>query len=242
MKRFLLSFLLASCSTGLLAGEQSYDALLDSYYRKDLSEIPAHANGPIDGVEYIVLVAESPSEGGPVILLFQKADKKAALVRKIDLQGDHSAIYDVAIKNNALYLESVVGHHGWHGARYQFKQVDGKFRMIGIESRSEALGCYAGDESPTCDEYEAWSGTSFNLLTASAVCWRVAFRDERKLEKALARRKEYWQRPKGAVSHHMPLRRAELPLLEEFNILDFSPPHACYLDHKNRVYIERPAP
>lgn len=245
MKRLFLSLLAACCSSGLLASEKSYDLLLERYFSKDFSEIAAHANGFIDGVEHIALIvtAASPTYDGPVILLYRKMGNRAALVTKIDLQGDHVAGYDLSIKNNSLYLEHVVGHHGWHGSRYQFKQVENKFRMIGVESRSEALGCYAGDDSPKCDEYEAFSGTSYNLLTSTAICWRAAFslRNERKLKKE-ASRKEYWQHPKEAAHHQMSFQPVKLPFLDSFNFFDVSLPNACYFDHKNKLRFERPSP
>jgi len=212
-----------------------------------MPEITAHANGSIDGIEHIAVILGQapPNYDGPVILIYRKVRDRKTLVTKIDLQGDHAADYNLSIKNNSLYLEHVVGHHGLHGSRYQFKQVESKFRMIGVESRSEALGCYAGDESPRCDEYEAWSGTSYNLLTSSAICWRAAFslslRNERKLKKE-ASRKEYWQQPKDAVNHQMSFQPVKLPLLDEFSFFDFdfSLPKACYFDHKNRLHVDRP--
>ena len=112
--------------------------------------------------------------------------------------------------------------------------------MIGAEHQSQQLGCYAGDESPSCSEREVWSGASYNFLTSSAICWQQTInqRHERKI-KETSRRHEKWLQPKNGVSHQMTFRPINLPLLDGFDFFEFSLPKACYFDHKNKLQLGR---
>jgi hypothetical protein len=107
--------------------------------------------------------------------------------------------------------------------------------MIGAESQSQALGCYAGDESPSCNKYEVMAGTSYNFLTSSAICWRETFNaiQQEKFKKA-QRRFDKWLPPNNGVRHKMAFQPVNLPLLDGFDI--YGPlPKTCYFDHKNKV-------
>lgn len=241
MKYILPLLLLACFSNNVHANDKSYDWVLEQYDNNEASEIEAHANGQIDGEEYIAIIARrtSPTNNdGPVVLIFKKTTNRPAIIAKIDLQGDYAPGYSVTIRKDSIYLEHWVGHHGWHGRRYQFKQTDHKFRMIGAENQSQQLGCYAGDESPNCNEREVWSGTSYNFLTSSAICWQETInqRNEGKIKEA-SRRSEKWLRPKNGVSHQMTFSPMNLPLLDGFDFFEFSLPTACYFDHKNKLQI-----
>jgi hypothetical protein len=243
MKQLLPLLLLACLSNSLYANDNPYDWVLEQYRNNETSEITAHANGRIDGEEYIAIIAgrTSPTNnGGPVILVFKKTPNGPTIIATIDLQGDYAAGYSVTIRNDSIYLEHWVGHHGWHGGRYQFKQTDHKFRMIGADRQSQQLGCYAGDESPRCSDREVWSGTSYNFLMSSAICWQetIGQRNERKIKEA-SRRSEEWLPPKNGVRHQMTFRPINLPLLDGFDFLDFSLPKTCYFDHKNKLQLER---
>ena len=103
------------------------------------------------------------------------------------------------------------------------------------------MGCYSGDESEKCGEYEAWSGTSYNFLNSSAICWRstFSFRDKRKMKEE-ANNKEYWHQPKTAIRHLIAIKQVKPPLLDGFDFWDYSLPNACYFDYKNKLQIEQP--
>ncbi|HLF95625.1 MAG TPA: hypothetical protein VI457_00635 [Methylococcaceae bacterium] len=242
--KYLLRFILFVCvSNSLSANDRSYDWVLEQYGNNETSEIEAHANGEIGGVKYIAIIARrtSPANNdGPAVLVFKKTANRPTIIAKIDLQGDYAAGYSVAIRNGSIYLEHWVGHHGWHGRRYQFKQTDHGFRMIGAEHQSQQLGCYAGDDSPTCSEREVWSGASYNFPMASAICWQETInqRRERRI-KEMSRRSEKWLQPKSGVRHQMTFRPINPPSLDGFDFLEFSLPKACYFDHKNRLQLER---
>ncbi|MGV8992175.1 MAG: hypothetical protein ACOH1Q_12320 [Thiobacillus sp.] len=243
MKLLFPLILLAVLSNSLYANDKSYDWVLEQYDNNETAEIAAHANGKIDGAEYIAIIAErtSPTNyDGPVVLIFKKTQNRPAIVAQIDLQGDYSRGYSVTIKNDSIYLEHGVAHHGLHDGRYQFRQTNHKFRMIGAERQSWQLGCYAGDESPSCNEREVWSGTSYNFLKSSAICWQLTINGHNKKKiKEASRRYEKWLQPKNGVSHQMTFRSNNLPLLDGFNLLEFSLPNACYFDHKNKLQFER---
>ncbi len=242
--KYLSPLLLLACfSNSLYANAKTYEWVLEQYGNNETSEIEARANGQIDGEEYIAIIARrtSPTNNdGPVVLVFKNTPNRLAIIARIDLQGDHVAGYSVTIKNNSIYLEHWVGHHGWHGTRYQFKQTNHKFKMIGAEHQSQQLGCYAGDESPSCSEREVWSGTSYNFLTSSAICWQQTInqRHERKIKEA-SRRFGKWFQPKNGANHQMTFRPINLPLLNGFDYFGFSLPKACYFDHKNKLQLER---
>lgn len=246
MKSILPFLLLACLSDAWCASDTPYDWVLQQYSNKDPSEIAAQTEGRIDGAQYVAIIARrtSPtSSDGPVILIFRGPLDRPAVVATIDLQGDYAGGYSVAMKNDSIYLEHWVGHHGWHGGRYQFKQVDNAFRLIGAEYQAQQLGCYAGDESPKCSTREVWSGASYNFLTSSAICWQqtISLRNERSISEA-GRRSERWLQPKGGVRHQMPFRPINRPSLDGFNFLAFSLPNACYFDHKNKLQLEHREP
>lgn len=242
MTYFLPLLLLFCFSSSLYANVTSYEWVLEQYGNNQTSEIEARAAGQIEGDDYIAIIARrtsATSNDGPVILVFKNTQNRLAIVAKIDLQGDHAIGYGVTIENNSIYIEHWVGHHGWHGKRYQFKKIKNKFKMVGAERQFQKLGCYAGDESPSCSEREVWSGASFNFLTSSAICWQQTInqRDIRKSKDALPRFGK-WVQPKNGVRYQMTFRPVYLPLLDGLDFLEFSLPKACYIDHKNKPQLE----
>jgi hypothetical protein len=258
MKNLLLLLLLAISLGTSCAENVSYDWLI-AQYKKDMENdsITEYAEGRIDGEEYVVITVSRSSptvEYEPMILVFRKTADRFEAIAKIDLQGDHSWEYGATIKNNSLFLEYWHAHHGWHGIRYQFKQINGKFRLIGGESRSMTLlDNYAGDEGSEDesmntgddidDDYsppdEVWSGISYNFRTSSALCYQeiVNSRNKKKYNEA-RRRFENWLLPKEGKRHQMKFCQIDLPLLDGFDFLDFSSPKSCYFDHKSELHLQ----
>ena len=106
------------------ASGKTVEDIIRQYNTGHISEIASHTSGTIDGIEHVAIIAEqaSPTYGGPVIIFYQKEQNKSKIVTTIDLQGDYSSSYNLVIKNNSLYIENLIGHHGLHGSRYQFKK------------------------------------------------------------------------------------------------------------------------
>ena len=237
MKLLFLLLLLAGLSGTVSASDKPRDWnwVLEQYERKEL--YPAD-RGRIDGVEYLAFqVGDDPGNpysSASFILVFRKMPDRSALVATIDLQGDYPQDYEVTIKNNSVYLKQGGAHHGVYSSRYQFKQIERQFRMIGEEWQSIALGCYSGDESPGCDKYVIWLGGSYNLLTASAISWKkkefLSQQDDKKNEEEMRRFNNFlW--PKDAVAHQRTFRPVKLPLLDGFDF-DNSVPEFNY---KNKL-------
>jgi hypothetical protein len=233
---FFLPFLLiALLPTVVHAEDTSWDWLVAQYKSGDFEGIDEHAEGRIDGEDYLAMITWKTSPE-PSLLLFRKNADRFKLIAKAQTVSGGGSHAKVSIKNNSLFLEEWTGLHGWHGVRYQFKRIDGEFTMIGAEHRSETLGCYSGDESPTCGEYEAFNGTSYNFLTSEALCWRenICFDDEKRGKEA-SRRFNAWLQPKGGSRHKMSFRKINLILLDgsDFDVSDL--PETCYFDHKNKL-------
>lgn len=237
---------MACLSTNSHAGDQRYSWVLEQYTKNDTSEIKAHASGQIDGNRYITLLVDrvAPDEDyDPIILVFKESGISFIAVAKISLQGDDTDGYAVSIRNNSIYIESWTAHHGVFGIRYQFKQIDNEFKMIGAEIQSRQSGCYEGGEVARCAEGEFWSGTSYDFLTSSAICWQKVVDDRNKGEmEEESRRSEAFLRPKVGVSHKMSFDRINPPLLDKFDLFEFSFPEACYYDVKNRLQLIRTQP
>jgi hypothetical protein len=228
MKNLLLFFLFVISLCAFGADDVSYDWVIEQYKNNDSPIDDHYVKGRIDGEEYVAIVANRTSptaNDGPIILVFRKTAGQFDVIAKVDLQGDYSQMYSIAIKNNSLFLEHWVGHHGWHGGRYQFKQINRKFRLIGEEHRSQSLGCYAGDESPACSEYEVSWGMSYNFRTSSALHWKetINLPNENRLKEA-TRRLYKWLQPKGGSRRQMKCHPIDLPLLDGFDIDSFSEP------------------
>lgn len=254
MKYFFLPLLLLACSPNVWpADSDGHDWVLEQYANKS-PEITQIAKGKIDGEEYIVIMANrtSPdSESGPVTLMFKKTPDRPAFVAQLDFP--YNADHDVYIKNNSIYIKYGTAHNGVYNKRYQFKQIEHKFRMVGIESQSIAMLCSIHDDQD-CDD--AWFGTSYNLLASSAICWKTtstSFEDcghdkkcEARMDKKFEERKRKFENflyPKNRVSHRMRFRPVKkLPLLDEFDFYSFETPAACYFDHENKLQFDRPAP
>jgi hypothetical protein len=241
MKHISLILLLASLSSVSYASDSAYDWVLKQYDLNNTSQISAHTEGRIYAIRYIAIIANrtSPTQDyDPSILIFEKTNDAISLIAKISLQGDNAGGYDVAIKNDSIYLVSSVAHHGVFYARYQFMKVGNRFRMIGAENQSQTSGCYTGVESDNCGKYDFWSGTSYNLLTSSSICWQKKLNssDEKELVGA-SRRMEMFLPPKSGVSHRMKFLPVDPQFLNNFDFFTFSLPSACFFDVKNRLQL-----
>jgi hypothetical protein len=258
MKNLLLLLLLAISLSATCAENVSYDWLI-AQYKKDTENdsITEYAEGRIDGEEYVAIIASRSSptvEYEPMILVFRKTADRFDVIAKIDLQYDHSWEYGVTIKNDSLFLEHWHAHHGLHGIRFQFKQINRKFRLIGVEFRSMAnFYNYIGDDGSEDepgntdddidDDYslldEVWSGESYNFRTSFALCYQeiVNSRNKKKYDEA-RRRFRNWLLPKEGKRHQMEFFQIDLPLLDGFDFFDFSSPKSCYFDHKNKLHLQ----
>lgn len=229
--------LILSCAVNAAYADSKEYASIVAQYALEKDDIFGHSEGRIDGEYFLALTANrlSPKEGINPSIYFLTINKgKPRLVTKIDLQGDYVSAYSVNITNNSIYLEHSVGHHGWHGGRYQFKKINQKFKLIGFNSQSFALGCYAGDDaSPSCNTYEVWSGNSHNLLTSNTVCWKEKL-VTRQQNKMAWDRYEKWLQPQKGMRYQLKVSQIDLPLLDGFD-LSKSLPGSCYFDSKNRL-------
>jgi hypothetical protein len=233
MKNFLLLFLIALLPAVVQAEDTSWDWLVAQYKSGDFEGIDEHAEGRIDGEDYLAMITWQTSPE-PSLLLFRKNADRFKLIAKAQTIN-HAK---VSIKNNSLFLEEWTGHHGWHGVRYQFKRIDGEFTMIGAEHRSSYfISCDAGDDSPTCYKHGAFEGKSYNFLTSEALCWgeNIRFDDEKRWKEA-SRRFDAWLQPKGGSRHKMSFRKIGLILLDgsDFDVSDL--PETCYFDHQGKLH------
>jgi hypothetical protein len=239
VKNFLLLFLFAFLPAAVHAEGASLDQLVAQYKSGDFSGIgeDEYAEGRMDGEDYVAVLT---NHGARFLLLFRKTADRFELIAKTQDIYDSGRLANISIKNNSLFLEEWIGHHGWHARRYQFKRIKREFMMIGAEQRSSYyINCSAGDESSACGEYdedEAFEGTSYNFLTSEALCWRENIRfDDEKREKEAVRRFNAWLQPKGGSRHKMSFRKMDLPLLEEFDSYAFDLPEACHFDHQGKL-------
>jgi hypothetical protein len=221
MRNLLLLFLFSISLCAFGADDVSYDWVIEQYKN---GETISDAEGRIDGDEYVVIIEciPPPSYASPFLLVLRKTVDQFDVIAKIDLGGCATSGVSVAIKNNSLFLEHWVGHHGMHGARYQFKQVNRKFRLIGEEYRSEY---FDNDEQSTCMECSVFVGTSYNFRTSSALSWeeKVHLKNEKRWKEEIDRLYK-WLQPKGGSKRQMKCHPIDLPLLDGFDIYSFSAP------------------
>lgn len=229
--KYLLPFLLLVGQSDSVYAEPDYDWVLEQYGNDENS-----AKGQINGEEYIAVVADQISSTDnqykSAIFVFRKTKNHPAPIAEIDLEGQSTNGFSVNIKNDSIYLEWWVGHNGWWGARYQFKQINHEFKLIGAERHVEQLLCYLSN-TPGCEEHEVLSGTSYNFLTSSAICWQEIRRWDNYKSKKME-----WIPSKNAVSHQMKFKPIKLPLLDGFPVY-FGEPAACYFDGKNKLVTKR---
>jgi hypothetical protein len=244
MKSLLSILLFAITLNDSYANDQRYDWILEQYENKESSGSDAihdYKTGQIDGEQYLAIIANrtSPKEEDfhPFILIFKGNLKDHTAIAQEDLQYDNVVAYSVEIKENSIYLMHTNAHHGVFDERYQFKKINQSFRMVGAETQSSQLGCYAsGEFSPGCDTYDVWSGNSYNFLTSTTICWQETIPLENQQRSKEARdRYQKWHQPKRGVRHQMKFTQMNLPLLEGFDFFEPFLPNSCSFDHKNRL-------
>lgn len=232
----LLFALSCAVNVACAAPEQRHWAL-EQYASKEKVGISAYSEGLIDGRHYLALIASSPEGANSSAIHFFLRDRgRHRVIARIELPIDFAANYRIEIRNNSFFIRRSVAHQGSHDARYQFKIVDKKFRLVGTERQSMQLGCYAGEDNmSTCTNHEVWSGTSYNFLKSSAICWRETIDHQDKLRiKEAADRFEQMSHPKGGIRSEVHYAKVKMPSLEVFNFSDFSLPRGCYFDQKNK--------
>jgi hypothetical protein len=235
MKTLLLLFLLAWALPAFPANGASYNWIIEQYRKGDFEYIPIHAEGRIDGEDYVAMFV---TRDEPVFLLFKKTVDQFDAIAKV--YGFYGSEIDFEIRDNSLFIERWIGRHGMWGRRYQFEQIHRKFRMVGVESTYGGLTYCPYEELSTCDEVrDEFSGTSFNFLTSSALCWKKTFSlDHDKNEKQYketSRRFNAFLLPKGGLKHRMTFRKMALPLLDGFDPREFSEPATCHFDYKDKL-------
>jgi hypothetical protein len=242
MKNLLLLFLLACALPAFPADGVPHDEIIKQYRNGNFEDIPEHAEGQIDGEDYVVMLVTQTYP--PQTLLFKKTADQFEAIAEFDSDFGAGMHYRFEIRDDSLFLYFEYGHHGVHGTRYQFRRIQQAFRMVGAEHMYTGVTYCPSKELLTCNWRDEFSGTRYDFLTSSALCWKKSFsldhdKNEKQYEET-SRRTEAWLLPKGGLKHKMTFRRMTLPLLDGFDHYEFSLPQACYFDHKGRLHIERP--
>lgn len=200
--------------------------------------------GKIDGDTYVVQIV--PDGGAPDFLLLKAAEGAPVQISKMELVGDPAA-YQVKIARDSFYLREVTAHHGIFFVTYQFKMVNRKFHLVGLETQSMSQCMYSADfpdaQNEPCTSLEMWSGTSINFLTSKAECWLQTFR----LDKS--ERSRDWKRWEAALKDFdlgvrsgeamrktIALRPSALTPLDQFDLYNFRAPNTCYFDYKGDLH------
>jgi hypothetical protein len=249
MKNLLRLFLFVISLSAFGAEESiSYDWIMGQY-ENDGRDFGMHdpVKGRIDGEEYVAIATQQASPTptvdsiGQEILIFRKIDDQFDTIAKVNVLGAFSET-SVTIENNSLFIEDWVAHQGVHVGRYQFKRINGKFRLIGMEQRSSTIGdCDDCCKESNCYPDAVFAGTSYNFLTSSALSWQetIKFRNKQQLYKAryeeASRRFYKWLQPKGGVRHSWTFCPIDLPLMDGFDESGFFPPKSCYFGHKDKI-------
>jgi hypothetical protein len=163
----------------------------------------------------------------------------------MELVGDLRA-YRVKIAKDSFYLRQETAHHGIFSATYQFKKIDQKFHLVGLETQSMSSCAYSTDfpdaQNERCAFMEMWSGTSINFLTSKAECWLQTFRldkDERSRDwkrwKAALKDFDLGIRSGTAIRKTITLPSSALTPLDQFDLYNFHAPETCYFDYKGNL-------
>jgi hypothetical protein len=152
------------------------------------------------------------------------------------------------VENNSIYIRQDTAHLGNWFVQYQFKRVDGEFKMIGIESQNISQSGYGVSEkelnAPDYTDQEMWSGSSTNLLVSRGECWLKMF-DMGESSANLIQQKEARNlfergaRPKNAVTGDIRFPQTKLLPLSKFKLdgvgADYFYP-SCYFDYNKRLH------
>ncbi len=211
--------------------------------------IVRYSQGKIDGEVFTAIVANrgNPEENRrPVIVIFGSRNGQHRLFTEFEI-GERGA--STSVKNNSIYIRQDYAHHGIRFVQYQFKQVDGEFKMIGIESQDMSPGDYRGvsekaRDAPGYRSQEMWSGTSTNLLASRGECWMKMLDSGDSPANVIQLKEaqslfERGARPKNVVTGEMRFPQLKLLPLSKFEldgvrVDDFYP--SCYFDCKKRLH------
>lgn len=200
--------------------------------------------GKIDGDTYVVQIV--PDGGAPDFLLLKAAEGAPIQISKMELVGDPAA-YQVKIARDSFYLREETAHHGIFFVTYQFKMVNRKFHLVGLETQSMSQCMYSADfpdaQNEPCASLEMWSGTSINFLTSKADCWLQTFRlgkDERSRDwkrwKVALKNFDLGIRSSEAMRKTVALPPSALTPLDQFDLYNFRAPNTCYFDYKGDLH------
>jgi hypothetical protein len=228
------------------AGSGKYDWLLKSVEDKNSDAGTIIETGTINGEKFIAISANYIDEERkrPVenIIILANRNNANEVIAELDLSFRPTAgytSYTVKFKDNSIFIRGDTGHHGISFSQYQFKEINGVFCLVGVESQSMASSVYSvGKEelnSPEYEEVEMWSGTSINLLTSKAECW---LQTNPEWELALSSFKSGSRATKG-VSRQVSFSKTKLISLNKFNFYEPDaqiPPFTCHFDHKKKFH------
>jgi hypothetical protein len=208
------------------------------------------SEGEIDGDTYVVQIVSD--EGAPDFLLLKARDGAPARVSKMELVGDLQA-YQVKIARNSFFLREETTHHGIFSVTYQFKKINRKFRLVGLETQSMSSCTYSTDspdaQNDSCAFMEMWAGTSVNFLTSKADCWLQTFyldQDERSRDwkrwKAALKDFDLGIRSGKAIHKTVTLPPSTVMPLAQFDLYNFHAPDTCYFDYKGGLHTSSGVP
>jgi hypothetical protein len=111
---FFLPFLLITLLPAVVHAEDtSWDWLVAQYKSGDFAEIDEHAEGRMDGEDYLTMItSKTPTAeytDPPSLLLFRKNADRFNLIAKAGTVGDGTSPAEVSIKNDSLFLEECTG-------------------------------------------------------------------------------------------------------------------------------------
>jgi hypothetical protein len=249
---------IATITLPAYAADGKYDWLLKSVEDESSDAGAMISTGTVNGKKYTAIIANRPTkepiEYNPLIIILNSINGVNIPIAEIDLQHDYTSGYTVLIRNNSIFIRSDTGHHGIYFRQYQFKDINGEFYLVGIESQSITLSMYSADEeemkSSDYQEVDMWQGTSANLLTSKAECWLQTFalpQGDKKPNESSPEWRE-WKaavdsinsrriaRPANGVRQKVNFQRKIKIPLNQFNLDEDYTPFQCYFDHKKKFH------
>ena len=247
MKYFLSSILLLTMSTSSFASENLSHWAYERYKEKDIEIISDQTIGQIDGNTYLALIVKKSEAGEMLLVVYDESiSGKPSNIAIGELSTSPPFLYEVEIRKNSIFLNSSYCHNGCYDDRYQFKIIDGKFRLIGYESQVEtasinfdtkkvlaSCGVKPGDDIPDdCGTNVVSAGNSYNLLNSTSICW---FDNSGNIPT------NHKFSPRGA-QHKVILKIIALPLMDGFNPEKTTLPQTCYFDYNKKLHLSETSP
>lgn len=206
------------------ADDSLYEWVLEKYNSKEESAIVSSAVGQIDGKQFLAVITRH--DLGELLTVFRRdSTRYVGIAQAKYMNGFPSYVSTVAVADDSLILKSGYCHHGCYDYRYRFKNIDQAFRLVGVDAQNETLSCYYyGTNAPSqCEEYITRSGSSYNLLASTTICWLETVPLSRKAPKSYQPRGEQ----RKAASQQI-----TLPSLEGFDFDNVSLPKSCDINFK----------